>query len=203
MKKHRPASKAYELSLKSLREKGEGFLEERARELSLPFEDGVVLRFFNLPLKVTCEGVFPERATLAAKIIALHYLLSGGKRRSTGEWISFREVPGGMSYYGVYKRRAVMPLLKAFKTAKELMEAGRRLGWREGSVGDASLLVEALPHIPIMVVMWEGNEEFPSEGDVLFDGSAKDYLPSEDFVKLAKIATTRLIASGRMRDVSP
>ncbi len=103
----------------------------------------------------------------------------------------------------MYKKRAVMPLLKVFKGARELVEAGRRLGWKEGSFGDASLIVEALPHIPIMVVMWEGDEELPSEGDVLFDESAREYLPSEDFVKLAKIAVTRLIASRRMSDVSP
>ena len=77
-----------------------------------------------------------------------------------------------------------------------LIKAGRALGGKEMDMGDASIQIPVFPMVNIAYIVWEGDDEFPASGNVLFDASAPNYLPTEDYAvqggmivfKLKKIA---------------
>ena len=50
-----------------------------------------------------------------------------------------------------------------------------------------------LPRVPLGLVLWRGDAEFPAEGKVLFDSSVSRYLPVEDIVVLAETVVWKLI----------
>jgi len=56
----------------------------------------------------------------------------------------------------------------------------------------------ALPRIPMTYVLWKGDEEFPATIQLLFDKSVEGYLSLEDIVVVSEMATSRLIALGRV-----
>jgi hypothetical protein len=79
------------------------------------------------------------------------------------------------------------------RSAKWFKEIGIKLGGELSGVGDASFILKAFPYIPMQYVLWEGDEEFPSTVQLLFDASVDHYLSLEDIVVLGQMATGRLI----------
>ena len=68
---------------------------------------------------------------------------------------------------------------EAFSKAAEL------LGGQRAAFGDLSYLIPVLPRIPLILILWQGDEEFPPNGNILFDRYANTYLHTEDYAQLA------------------
>jgi len=134
-----------------------------------------------------------QEAPIREKILILHYLQTASGAPLRGEWIAFTQVPGGELYLGNFRARSVDRLVRSFDgREQELAEGAEALGGRKGEYGDVSAILRVLPQVPVMVVFWRGDEEFPSSGDVLFDATVGEYLPLEDMVVLAEMAVSRL-----------
>ncbi|MFH1033775.1 MAG: DUF3786 domain-containing protein [Pseudomonadota bacterium] len=136
---------------------------------------------------------------LAEQALLLHYLERADGTLPSGEWITFREVESGEFYWSAFVKRAKAPLLSFFGERPELLkELGVRVGGRPGQdVGDFSLIVRALPRVEFMLVLWEGDEEFPPEGNVLMDKNVGHYLSTEDIALAAGLPIYKMMASFR------
>jgi hypothetical protein len=44
----------------------------------------------------------------------------------------------------------------------------------------------------VTFVLWGGDDEFPPSGNILFDSSAPQFLPTEDFAVLASLLVAEL-----------
>ena len=137
-----------------------------------------------------------EEIPIQQQILFLHYLYgtSSGAKIS-GEWISFQEVPDGRFYMSAFLKRAKDPLLDHFgKNPKIFVELTRNAyGAVPFDHGDHSVIVKALPLVPIAIVIWEGDEEFPPDGNILFDRSISNILSAEDIAWLAGMVIYPLI----------
>ncbi len=131
------------------------------------------------------EGEWKEGVKIEYKIVLLHYLTYCSPRVVENTKVSFKELPSGSIYIGPFTNRAIKPLVAIFANETEkLVESAMRLGgWKE-NIGDVSVTVPVLPKIPITFVLWEGDDEFPPSGNVLFDVSAHSHLYTEDYALL-------------------
>lgn len=159
----------------------------------------LVIPWFAESVHLSCpEVVFKEKpgAVLPApdeQVLILHYLNQNSSIEPSGQWVSFRELPGGSLYLQPFKQRAVGPLVRAFgEHPASLLTAGRALGGATGEWAEASIIICPLPRLPVAVLLWGGDEEFPAEGNFLFDASAPLWLPTEDYVVLASVVARRL-----------
>lgn len=119
------------------------------------------------------------------QILILHYLSSAEGVSLKHQWISFKELPSGQIYINPFYNRAVRPLVKFFGDKPDaLIKAGRVLGGEEMGMGDASIQIPVFPMVKVAYIIWEGDDEFPASGNVLFDASAPNYLPTEDYAVL-------------------
>ena len=50
------------------------------------------------------------------------------------------------------------------------------------------------PRIGIQIILWEGDEEFPPEANILFDENIGELLSPEDIAMLSGMLTYRLVA---------
>ncbi len=131
--------------------------------------------------------------------LILHYLSGACDMPVTGKLITFREIPSGEFYYEPFLKRAQVPLVKTFGLNHELFHsAGERLGGNRAEIGDASMTFRPFPKIPITLLLWKGDEEFPPDGNILFDSSIKDILPGEDIAFLAGTVVYKLIALSKI-----
>jgi hypothetical protein len=61
--------------------------------------------------------------------------------------------------------------------------------------GDVSVTIPAFSRVPITIVVWKGDEEFPPSASILFDDTVLDYLSAEDINVLCQTVTWRLVKS--------
>ena len=135
-----------------------------------------------------------EEVPITDRILLLHYLSKASGKPPTGEWISFDKVPGGEIYLPVFRARSIDRLVRGYSGREEtLLETARASGGRPAEFGDVSVCIQALPRVPVAVILWRGDEEFSPSGNLLFDATVTEYLPMEDVVVLAGIVATRLL----------
>lgn len=129
----------------------------------------------------------------ALQILLLHYLSHASPDQLQGKLISFKELPGGMIYVGPFTNRAIRPLVGIFgREPARLVEIGKMMGGKPVEMGDAGITIPVLPKIPITFVIWEGDDEFPPTGNVLFDSSAPLYLHTEDYALLPGLVLSEM-----------
>ncbi len=53
------------------------------------------------------------------------------------------------------------------------------------------------PFVPVKYILWEGDEEFPPSGNILFDASISNILSPEDVAWLSGMTVYKLIGISR------
>ncbi|RLB44325.1 MAG: hypothetical protein DRH12_00060 [Deltaproteobacteria bacterium] len=124
---------------------------------------------------------------LQEQVLILHYLLGCQGSKLEGQWVAYQEIPDGRFYLDAFVSRAKQPLLKAFGQEPDLLSeiATELYNAEPFDHGDVSVMVKALPKVPVALILWKGDDEFPPEGSILFDKSIQDILSAEDVAWLA------------------
>ncbi len=158
-----------------------------SREVWLSFPQGTIK---------TQNGKGP--IPLREEILILHYLEKASGAPLAGSWASFSEIPGGAFYDPIFLMRCKSPLIKFFgKTPEALWSVAKEVGGEAVNLGDVGVKIQVFPFVPLALVLWRGDAEFPAEGSILFDASVNAYLPVEDIVTLAETVVWRLIKAKR------
>jgi len=136
------------------------------------------------------------------QILLLHYLhgaWSSNGAAISGEWISFQEVPDGKFYLDAFHRRAKNPMVQTFGHRPELMLklAKEAFGATRSDQGDFSVVVKAFPLVPVALLIWKGDEEFPPEGNILFDRNIAEILSAEDMAWLSGMVIYPLVGMAK------
>jgi len=131
---------------------------------------------------------------LAEEIFILHYLIQASGMLPTGNLIPFRSMDGGMAYEKVFYARSGYRLAKTFCNREEILaDIGKLFEGKPGKMGSVSVRLRVLPHVELVFVLWKGDYELPPSGNILFDESILDYLPTEDRVVMAETVINRFI----------
>ncbi len=124
----------------------------------------------------------------ADRLLALHYLLGELPLAPAGEWITFREFPGGRFYWNPFLARSVNPLVACIGNDLDLLrERLRRFAATVTPLADGGLhaTIRALGVIELRLAYRPGDDEFPPSAELLYDARARRLLCAEDAVALA------------------
>lgn len=141
----------------------------------------------------------PEKEVpIQEQVLILHYLAGSKAQTPFGRWVSYREIPGASFYYSAFVKRAVEPMKKSFgPDLPGFKRAAEKLGAMAIQEGDASFQLSPFPKVPMQLILWAGDAEFPPEANILFDGSVGAILSPEDVAWLAGMTVYRLMALSR------
>jgi hypothetical protein len=196
---------SYQIACETLRNTTD--LEEQCRRAgavcnSTTTGKSILLKYLGLEHSIALpdvditSGVGATPAALRDKLLMLHYFNTSRGTARSGRQVTFRELPDGPVYFPTYMKRAIKPFTDAFgKEPVRLLAAGAMLGGRQGDAGDASVIIDAFPRIAITYVLWAGDEELPPQGNILYDASITDYLPTEDITVLTESISWKLVHS--------
>ena len=140
--------------------------------------------------------------SIQQQILIFHYFLGAWRSNGIklkGDWIAYREVPDGRFYLDAFLKRAKRPLVQAFGEQPERLVELANSVYQAGPFdqGDYSVIVHPLPLVPLALVIWRGDEEFPPEGNILFDRSISSVLSAEDIAWLAGMVVYPLVGMSR------
>lgn len=129
----------------------------------------------------------------------LHYLRTADGKPLADRWVSLREIEGGEFYHRASQGYSGDRLAKHFGNDVEgFRRAAERAGGERRDLGDAAYSFLALPQVPLVVVYWQGDEEFSPTAQVLFDASAGHYLPVDLLSVLGSELCSRIIGAGEV-----
>ncbi len=114
-------------------------------------------------------------------LVILHYLLEASAVPLSGKWISEKDIPGGELFFRGPHQFPTAPLLKLFGRDRDLFrKAAESLGGAPVPMGDAAYRLWPLPRVPVLFVLWEGDEEFEPALHIRFDATVASQLLTLD-----------------------
>ena len=135
---------------------------------------------------------------LQEQVLILHYLLGAEAGLPSQDWVAYREIPGASFYYSAFVKRAIAPLKKVFGgNVAAFRKAATALGGQAIAAGDAGFELRVLPRVAVQLILWEGDEEFGSEANILFNPGIQGRLSPEDIAWLAGMVVYRMMALSR------
>ncbi len=171
-----------------------GYESHKKNGITIPFLDRVYLvecPDFNFTDKSNKGKEIP----IQEQVLILHYLMSESSRVPSEHWVSYREIPGASFYFSAFLKRAVDPLKKLFgQNISGFREASKHLKGSPIDIGDAGFEYRIFPSVPMRIILWKGDDEFPSEITILFDNITGEILSPEDIAWMAGMHAYRLIS---------
>jgi len=133
------------------------------------------------------------------QILILQYLAKASGLPCRSSWLSFLDLPGGPHHFVPFQRAAINPLAKAFANQPDLfLPAAKTLGGVQIDLGHVGVVLPVFPRLPLAMLLWIGDDEFPTAADILFDAVAQTYLSTASLYVLGIEAAKRLIDAGAM-----
>lgn len=133
---------------------------------------------------------------LPTQTFLLRYLLEGKNIKWNGQWKTFREMPWGEMYIQPYTGRV---LTRAAFTFGTRVEAFRKAAERMNAVklphGDAGYQFELVHGYQMQILVWEGDDEFPPNAQVLYSDNFETGFAPEDRVVAGDILISTIKAN--------
>lgn len=121
--------------------------------------------------------------SLPGQTFLLRWLLEGKRLPAHGEYKTFRDMPWGELYIQPFTGRCLTRAAYSFGTrVPAFCAAMERLGAKKLPHGDAGYELELLPGYPMQLIVWEGDDEFPPNSQLLYSDNFADSFSAEDRV---------------------
>jgi len=157
------------------------------------WDQELVVTFPDLTLHSTSTG---QECGPAIQALVLYYFLSADGTPLTGRYVGFSELPDGRFYSQAFQGYTGYELARRFGNEPESLQvAANRLGGIPQSIGDYSSLFHLLPHVTLLLVYWQGDEDFPTNCQILFDAATASQLPTDACAIAGSMLTRKLLAS--------
>jgi len=159
-------------------------------------DDAIKLRYLGRDVTVT-HSHFRETMDIFDKLLILMYVKTAGHKPLTGSWVAFRDLKDGLIRSESFHEACEMTLARMFGEDQDgFLKKMAELGSKEakGFSANYSFVINPLPRIPFLILLWPGDEEFDSDCRVLFDSTVTSYIDVEALLYLG-IALVRTIGS--------
>jgi len=141
------------------------------------------------------DGERPPGFTVT--LMTVVYLLEAKDLVASGEWVTAEMLPAGAFFFRGPHAVPTKEIEQRYGTApEEMLAAAARLNGTVGDAGDACANLTVLPRIPMRVVLWLGDDEFPSKVTMLFDRTADSHLALDALLCMAEYAASELVREG-------
>ena len=130
---------------------------------------------------------------LPVQTFLLRYLLESRDVLWEGQWKTFREMPWGEMYIKPYTGRVLSRAAFTFGTRVAAFRAAcEKMGAVKLSHGDAGYQFSFVDDYQMQILVWEGDEEFPPNAQILYSDNFETGFAPEDRVVTGDILITTI-----------
>ncbi len=182
----------------------------RARELGITLEnDTFQMTLFGSPYRITWpDGIItsedPDGIAMyrgGARTLLLRWLIGGKLLPSTGKFRTFGELPWGSGYAQVFENRCIKRAANKFGTNLTLFrKASVSLSGRALTHSDASFEYTMTGGYDLRIFVWEGDDAFPPNAQILFSDNFAAGFTAEDCI--VSVETLLSALSDRMLKIT-
>ncbi len=143
--------------------------------------DTIIINSLGKDFILDCQGKMTSECHIIPWVQAplLSYITHPSHTEITGNWISFREIKGGIEWQGLFTSRCEEPLRQLADGNPDLLSdlitlfMGKSIDWYEA---DIALILYPLPHIPILICYQGPEDDLQSKLTILFDACCSSNL---------------------------
>ena len=129
------------------------------------------------------EYAIAPATPLPVQTFLLRYLLESKDVAWNGTWKTFREMPWGEMYIKPYTGRVLTRAAFTFGTRVAAFKAAcEKMGALALPHGDAGYQFDFIGGYRIQIMVWEGDEEFPPNAQVIYSDNFQEGFAAEDRV---------------------
>ena len=133
---------------------------------------------------------------LPTQTFLLRYLLESRTVAWCGGWKTFREMPWGEMYIKPYTGRVLTRAAFTFGTRIDAFRAAcEKMGAEPVAHGDAGFRFDFVGGYQMQILVWEGDDEFPPNAQVLYSDNFSDGFAAEDRVVAGDILISTIKAN--------
>ena len=131
--------------------------------------------------------------SIPAQIFLIRFLLEGCASAGSGSFLTYREMPWGDVYLTPFTGRCLTRAAFTFGTRLQaFMAAAAKTPAIQISYGDAAYQIEVMPGYEIRLIVWEGDDEFPPNSQILFSDNFPKAFSAEDRTVVGDLVITEL-----------
>jgi hypothetical protein len=129
------------------------------------------------------------------QVIILTYLLNARGIPLADRLVAVGSLKGGKCFFQGPHSFPLDPLIAQYGSdIKGFLDRGLFLGGVQDVYGDVSVRFPALPRVPVVMVLWKADEEFPPRLSVVFDATVDQQLPLDAIYGLVTEICRRMTA---------
>ncbi|MFC2035217.1 DUF3786 domain-containing protein [Chloroflexota bacterium] len=199
--------KAYRLSYELAQEKVAGIedIDQQCRNSGTEYlktnsSQSVIIKYLGLPYEISFPNADVTQVgsdtdvPIREQLLILHYFVSADGTPLSNKPVTFQELPEGVVYSITFAQRTITPLTRFFgQDPGKLLQIIDCVGGYKADFGDVAATINAFPYVPITIVFWQGDDELAPQGNILFDSTIINYVPTEDITVLCETITWKLI----------
>lgn len=146
---------------------------------------GFVYRIYLDKCEIICTDE-PHRLHEYFELFAIHYLLTVQDVTVCNEWISEKDLSGGVTFFrGPHEIPTKLIAAKADKSEGEFSELCLKRGGAPLDMADTAFMFQITDRVPVAVLYWAGDDEFPSESKILYDKTLQHHFALDIVFALA------------------
>jgi hypothetical protein len=131
-----------------------------------------------------------------SRLAILRYLIHAKNLPLSGRLVKPSDLPGGDFFS---KGTHVLPLNKITSRFEHdfdgFIETGKSLGGSQVEYGDVSLMLPPFTRVPVVIILWAGDDEFPSKLSLLFDSSCTSHAATDILWSTAMMTIEMMLIS--------
>ncbi|MBA3027671.1 MAG: DUF3786 domain-containing protein [Desulfobacteraceae bacterium] len=119
-------------------------------------------------------------------LFIIQYLLRAKEIGIQNQWISEKDIPGGPTFFrGPHEIPTNLIVGRFGNDLDGFKQVCEQLNGTPIAMGDSAYRFQITPRIPVLVLYWIGDEDFPAEAKILYDKTITDHLASDIIFVLA------------------
>jgi hypothetical protein len=164
-------------------------------------EEAIELPFLGELHKVTRSGKVhraSNEATPYERILLYNHMLRGGEASPTGHWVSVEKLPGAVPKRLELEEACESRLASACERyGSETLERACALAggrpFEDPGRAHLAFRFTGFPKVPLLVLIWEGDRDFPPKAKLLMDETVTEYLDTDSLIVLASSLTDKIL----------
>jgi hypothetical protein len=166
----------------------------RCANLGLPAPEAAIIHFRALGMEVALDlntlyltrQPTTQPLNVNDQILIYHFLGCEFPLQPTGNFIPFRELPGGKFYENNFRARSLDWLAQTIQNDTSRLERNLlRFGGERIEQGDLGWRFPVIGKLELLLIYHTGDAEFPPAANLLFDQSIHRVFTAEDVAVLA------------------
>jgi len=136
----------------------------------------------------------PKSLEFYLELSAVNYLIGAKDIPLAGQWVSEKQFPSGPIFFRGPHAMPSTKLEQAFGSASDAFSsASHACGGKKVEGGDTAFQFLVFPRIPVRLILWLADEEFPARVSYLFDRTANIHLELDAIYAVGKVIESALL----------